>query len=276
MMGMGDKVTPIRPRPPQVFGLARRISRRLGSVPSLIWACVYLAAIPTFAAVYSLFPGGSWLYGTITHEQRYLEKENAFRMGMMKFNAQNVWGPLSDAALSTGLPVNNSQMWLEEDIHYPYTLPIGRIIVDTAKSSSQIRFHLEPAGMDRYNVLQFSSGASRQQPGFRIIADCESQQPYCAATRVQNGLRNDAFIAATDELVGLAFAVWQERDGINYATSKDTFYRMLYLSAVTITTVGYGDIVPLTDLARAAVASEAILGIVLIGLFLNALSHERD
>ena len=39
---------------------------------------------------------------------------------------------------------------------------------------------------------------------------------------------------------------------------------------------GYGDIVPLTDAARGAVACEAITGIMLIGLFLNALAYERD
>ena len=50
---------------------------------------------------------------------------------------------------------------------------------------------------------------------------------------------------------------------------------MLYLSAVTITTVGYGDIVPLTTISRVLVGIEAVLGIVLIRLFLNALSYEN-
>jgi hypothetical protein len=52
------------------------------------------------------------------------------------------------------------------------------------------------------------------------------------------------------------------------------FGRMLYLSAATITTLGYGDIVPLSPITRALVASEAVLGVVLIGLFLNSLAHE--
>jgi len=43
---------------------------------------------------------------------------------------------------------------------------------------------------------------------------------------------------------------------------------------MTITTVGYGDIVPITRQARMLLALEAILGIVLIGLFLNALAHQ--
>ena len=41
---------------------------------------------------------------------------------------------------------------------------------------------------------------------------------------------------------------------------------------MTITTVGFGDIVPLTTLARLIVASEAILGIIIIGLFLNSIA----
>jgi len=45
----------------------------------------------------------------------------------------------------------------------------------------------------------------------------------------------------------------------------------LYFSVVTITTLGFGDIAPVTDLARSIVASEAIIGVVIIGLFLNAL-----
>ena len=49
---------------------------------------------------------------------------------------------------------------------------------------------------------------------------------------------------------------------------------MLYLSVVTITTLGYGDIVPITPLARFFTGIEALGGIVLIGLFLNSLAYE--
>ena len=55
---------------------------------------------------------------------------------------------------------------------------------------------------------------------------------------------------------------------------KDNASRMMYLSAVTLTTLGYGDIVPLTSLARTLTAIEAVSGILLIGLFLNSLARE--
>ena len=53
---------------------------------------------------------------------------------------------------------------------------------------------------------------------------------------------------------------------------KGHWLRMFYLSAVTITTVGYGDIAPLTGSARFLIALEAVLGIITIGLFINARS----
>lgn len=60
--------------------------------------------------------------------------------------------------------------------------------------------------------------------------------------------------------------LWQ---GIN--AEDFTFFKSLYFSTVTITTLGYGDILPLNNITMAIVASEAIAGIVIIGLFLSSL-----
>lgn len=52
--------------------------------------------------------------------------------------------------------------------------------------------------------------------------------------------------------------------------------RMIYLSAVVITTLGLGDIIPITSRARLLIAMEAVLGIVFAGLFLNALAYRAS
>jgi len=57
------------------------------------------------------------------------------------------------------------------------------------------------------------------------------------------------------------------------ATINADLPRMIYLSAVVITTLGFGDILPVTPGARILVAMEAITGIVFAGLFLNALAY---
>jgi voltage-gated potassium channel Kch len=49
---------------------------------------------------------------------------------------------------------------------------------------------------------------------------------------------------------------------------------MLYFSAMTITTVGFGDIVPISDRTRLLTAAEAVSGIIVIGLFLNSLAQQ--
>lgn len=51
------------------------------------------------------------------------------------------------------------------------------------------------------------------------------------------------------------------------------YWRMLYLSATTITTLGFGDITPTSGLGRFLVGFEAVAGIVCIGLFLSALAN---
>ncbi len=48
--------------------------------------------------------------------------------------------------------------------------------------------------------------------------------------------------------------------------------RMLYFSSTTITTLGLGDLTPVSAIARGVVGLEALAGIIVIGLFLNALA----
>lgn len=52
-------------------------------------------------------------------------------------------------------------------------------------------------------------------------------------------------------------------------------WRMIYFSVTTMTTLGYGDIVPLTNKMRMAVAFQTIFGIILLGAFLNSIASSR-
>lgn len=55
---------------------------------------------------------------------------------------------------------------------------------------------------------------------------------------------------------------------------SQNFLTCLYFSVVTITTLGYGDIVPASSEAQFVSAVQAISGIVIIGLFLNSVAHD--
>ena len=52
-------------------------------------------------------------------------------------------------------------------------------------------------------------------------------------------------------LLGLTVILWADRDGLkDHADGNISFSDIVYFAMVTITTVGYGDIVPITDRAR--------------------------
>ena len=55
-----------------------------------------------------------------------------------------------------------------------------------------------------------------------------------------------------------------------------SFIECLYFSTVTITTLGYGDITPLGEIGQLVTASESLLGVISIGLFLNAIASARS
>ena len=49
----------------------------------------------------------------------------------------------------------------------------------------------------------------------------------------------------------------------------------LYFSIVTITTLGFGDVVPINGTGKLLVCLEALIGVTLVGLFLNAISSRQ-
>ncbi|MFY4806256.1 potassium channel family protein [Aliarcobacter butzleri] len=62
---------------------------------------------------------------------------------------------------------------------------------------------------------------------------------------------------------------------LNTSNHEKGFISSLYFSVITITTLGYGDILPIGSTSQLLTASESILGIIFIGLFLNSLSHQH-
>ncbi|MFY0610768.1 MAG: two pore domain potassium channel family protein [Hyphomicrobiaceae bacterium] len=83
------------------------------------------------------------------------------------------------------------------------------------------------------------------------------------------------YIVLGDALL-LEFVAWFDAMRGRPDKSSGSFQRMLYFSVVTTTTLGYGDIVPLTDKARVLVAIQSIAGLFLMGAFLATLSFNTS
>lgn len=96
------------------------------------------------------------------------------------------------------------------------------------------------------------------------------------SAEIQNTLDNASlgFVLTEDDYKELR-ALHEAHQGFPDQVTSG-FWRMLYFSVVTVTTLGYGDIVPLTGKARILIGFEAALGVVLLGLFVSsALARAR-
>ena len=59
----------------------------------------------------------------------------------------------------------------------------------------------------------------------------------------------------------------------NFGQGIDAIVNAVYFSVITITTVGYGDIIPHTPLARIIVAAECLTGYILLGLMIGIITR---
>jgi hypothetical protein len=234
----------------------------------MIWAVLYLLCIPGFACLYTSFPNDAWQYSTIMNERRHRDSIETFEQATASW-LERTSGPMLISALQQvgmGKP-DQLSYFIRYDAKLNPTLEV-LAEYNSPRSFAKLWFSLENA--------QVSSVPFVFSNFYRFQALCEDEKKTCIATRAQDALGAANNFEVTEDIKERFRQLRDEDEGRSTGRTFNTFVRTLYLSAVTITTVGYGDIVPLTDAARAAVASEAIIGIMLIGLFLNALAYERD
>lgn len=74
----------------------------------------------------------------------------------------------------------------------------------------------------------------------------------------------------------IAFAVDYYILGAQFDKCIDSVVDALYFSSVTVTTLGYGDIVPDSPFTKLLTGLQALSGVVLVGLFLNSLFSNRS
>ena len=69
-------------------------------------------------------------------------------------------------------------------------------------------------------------------------------------------------------VLGFASIYYFVPDG--YLNQKLSFINALYFSVVTITTLGYGDILPKSEFIQIVISIQALLGLIILGLLINA------
>lgn len=147
-------------------------------------------------------------------------------------------------------------------------MPHGAI--HAAKMRKDDIYREEIRGVDVGDLDRYSLAASRKAEQYRQEAFQQlrysgfrlSQVPFLYWLRFY-------FLG----IVAFAFDYWIF--GSYFEKNVNNIGDALYLSTVTVTTLGYGDIVPVHTFTKFLTGLQAVSGVVLVGLFLNSLFAER-
>jgi hypothetical protein len=271
----------------------RRVKRFVVAAirPPACWASLYLAAIPLFAVAFWQLPPRS-LYDTnaalepatgndatkvidaMSPEIRRRVSHTKWRSGPEQFSLDpaslevavlrhpqegHVLIAVTGTAVTTGskglIGVDHFYVWLEAMLVVPF-------VEQASNREPTASYPVTLVDPDTGSAIAAAPGSS--PPVSLIMPPPSGALPSASAT---SGILTLSVRTAT-ELQRFMRAA----EGDPYAASE-RYLRFLYLSATTITTLGLGDITPLTDAARLWIWVEAVSGILLIGLFLNALAR---
>lgn len=249
-----------------------------------IFALVYFSLIPIFALVYQSQPKGFY-HNTIRYERAMIDEFGNIKV-LLEKNIANSFG--GDHA---------------NDLGYEYVkgwfLQNSNIIVS--------KIDVRDDGIISF-ILQ-SSAVSRQNPTLvspillKVVMDVVPQEitndknsvflHYVSSENLYQKVTDgpafpEKILLASrsrflEDLSALKFDNDEEKWLVSFVDAyqgfpskiENSYGRMLYLSAITITTVGFGDIVPITDFCRIMLAFEAILGIIVSGCFVTTIFMVR-
>jgi hypothetical protein len=268
--------------------MRRKIFKIIFHRKPLVYACIYLLLIPTFALFYTLLPY-HFYHSTAKFEYSVLNPKADEILDNLKSIIQNNYEN------NYGFKVN---------VNSPKIIDIQNISLSSLKSEND-RFYFKLCYSELFkvkpqdSVYAYSYGCydlSFSHKPFLVTIDPKTnQQIIYKEIKIENPeikidtqyFRNDIkdLFYSKEYHVPLIKIDNGLDNKLNefgrtlygFPTSFcDNYWRMFYFSSVTITTLGFGDIVPVTNKARNLISVEAILGVVLIGLFLNALSRRKN
>lgn len=268
-----------------IFKKSLSISTTLGKIPSLLWVVAYISSIFLFAILFWIFSKGFY-HSTSQFENTTKIAIDQFRSELELFlqkETSNVFE--HDNSVSV---VNVRNLEFSEG-YAKFTIDLSVVLSEKVSLHGSVKSKISPddyhkecdfqgkcstrlemsLGETPLNIDNVSNLDVKKYLGLVNIAKSSRQK-----TLFQGIHHKLSFFKVSEEfyekLIKLESGVSGFPSDVN-----GSFWRMLYLSVVTITTLGYGDIVPISDVNRFLVGFESFLGLMIMGLFLNSLARER-
>jgi hypothetical protein len=267
------------PRSSARSGFLDRFYARLSDINPLLVIVAYGAIIIVFGAFYWSMPPGAFYAPYVKYEPAAIEQTKRIELTLAtairrqldakgeEYAAPNGWSyGLQTLRVVMGTPSETPETFL---VPFIVSLAASR----QHESGMVATFFRLPVTLSiKKRVL---GGTDYRGLSVRFSeVDCEKNpaaNPNCETYNTLFNLKPKVLLVAGAEETQLRAYI--AAAGGEPATVDVGFPRMLYFSIVVATTLGLGDIVPLTTPARMMVGAEAFLGVLLAGLFLNAVFH---
>lgn len=274
-------------------GIKRFLKEReksLGEISKWYYAIMYILCIFIFAIIYTLLPN-NFYHATVQYENSLNYNaddilkaiQNNIIDSQKNYDDGKIFVNKKVSIDGSKLSVNSLKFEDNNDVSF-----IVNVVINDDTSEGRIesienrKFNIslinKVGNFDVNNNMIYYLTLTPQDTREFNMDDFKNMDIYKALfpSKYINGLYSPKLIMTMkskvlEQILNLQNAKNGFPSGVNY-----NFGRMFYLSAITITTVGYGDIVPITTVARNLISFEAILGVILIGLFLNSLSLSKS
>ena len=256
----------------RAFSRLRQLSTWLARFPSMFFGALYLCAIPLFALFYHWIPfdfyDGIARYEPMLLQQRRDVEDDVAAHFMP--NHPEIGNEILPRAIAPrlftiqpferGATITYSPI-LRPPMVYVHPVNVALVVSEPYASYIQPRRGFDELSEDDVAEVQV---AARQLNGDEIdltsLFPCSTFSPN-TNTCLKMSIRSLTYLR---EFSGV------ERGSLT--RQQNSFWRNMYFSAVTMSTLGYGDIVPLTNRSRVIVASQVILSPIIFALFLNSLT----
>jgi hypothetical protein len=268
-----------------------RVAGWVGRRPPRVWASLYILMIPLAGFIYWSLPVGSFYDSNLPREAGYKHdlisvanlltkaiqhQEHGYDTGRpLQAPTWNAYGirlalnvstlhipPESMSVDSSGIIKLTVRFFATSVTHSPF----GEGVFGDLVTLSPIEgFEGTPTGTFADIPASFTatSGSGNGQVPLNILLPPATGFTYSNQSLM---LVPPGTATVVEHLTAAAAGDPKEASGL--------FVRMCYFSAITITTLGFGDITPVSSMARVLVGVEAVLGVVFIGLFLNAVAQK--
>lgn len=259
---------------------------RLGELPSLLFVGVYIVLIFVFSILFYLSPSKSFYHVTAQYEYAQFQPENAAVEAGLRDLLIDIFkkNHSSNSTVIRGWGINTDDVVVHslDTSQAPDVISFKIYINLTPKTEELPKLGRQGFKVALHNTNSFIIDNNDSDVFMRV----SFANDLFEATGLENIVATnpltfqEVFSLEDSEEILVPERLFRDVQNINSGYSgfpsniRGQYWRMLYLSAGIASSNALGDIVPVTNQARLLVTTEAILGLIIIGLFLNALAFD--